>query len=78
MTVLYPQYALSSVEWRDFTGYPRYTWYSGHDWDDETTGNLYEVYDGGPVILPVAGWLTFSEAKRSLQQLGHRMGEWDD
>lgn len=85
MTALYPREASAAVVWHDFIGTARYIWASGTGWDVEpdATGNLWHAptFFGSDAIGPdglLNIGVTLDQAERTLRQLGHTIGEWDD
>lgn len=72
MTTLHPQRTRHGVRWSDFNGNWRYVWFRGLR--DVTTGDLCDWRS--------TEWLNtnveLEQAERSLRQLGHKIGEWDD
>lgn len=73
MTTLYPQARSLGITWRDFNGAGRYFWTPGHGWSLASTGPLIDDY-----ALNLNADVTLAQAERTLRQLGHTIGEWDD
>ena len=77
MSTLYRKPSRIGFVWDDFNGRRRYVWSRLlGDRPDEPLGHL------GDWTAPPWDWInrdvTLAEAERSLRQLGHTIGEWDD
>lgn len=73
MTTLYPNRRTGGITWRDFNGAYRYFWTAGHYWNNSSFGDLWDKE-----ARDVNTCVTLEQAERSLRQLGHQIGEWDD